>query len=243
MENSLDIALPPALISALKNQQVVLFLGAGASRGAVHPKEKKVPNGNDLRDLISDKFLGGQLKDRPLTQVAELAINETDLTEVQKFFRDIFIEFSPADFHKLIPTFQWHAIVTTNFDLLLESAYKANESRLQNLVKFVKNGQKFENELKKTTNGVSFLKIHGCIDFYMDAEIPLILSSEQYARYSKNRSRLFDRIGDWGHEFTILFCGYSISDPHIQSILFDLFDLGIRRPTFYCVSPNIRLHL
>ena len=42
-----------------------------------------------------------------------------------------------------------------------------------------------------------------------------------------------------GHEYPIVFVGYSISDPHIQQILFDLTDSDIVRPPFYLISPGI----
>jgi hypothetical protein len=47
---------------------------------------------------------------RSLAQIAELAISETDLT-VQEFIRDIFIEYTLAKFHKLIPRFVWTMII------------------------------------------------------------------------------------------------------------------------------------
>ena len=67
------------------------------------------------------------------------------------------------------------------------------------------------------------------------------LSSEmkQYASHTKNRERLFNRFRDLGHEYPIVFAGYSISDPHIQQILFDLTDPDINRPLFYLISPGI----
>jgi hypothetical protein len=49
--------LPPALITAVQEQRAILFLGAGASRDAIHPKGEPVPLGDKLRDKISDKFL------------------------------------------------------------------------------------------------------------------------------------------------------------------------------------------
>ena len=47
---------------------------------------------------------------RSLAQIAELAISETDLT-VQEFIRDIFIEYTLAKFHKLIPRFVWTMVI------------------------------------------------------------------------------------------------------------------------------------
>jgi SIR2-like domain len=93
--------------------------------------------------------------------------------------------------------------------------------------------------MKKAVNGIQYLKLHGCIDHYMDRDIPFILNSEQYARYFKNRTRMLDRFRDWGTEFPIIFCGYSMSDPHIQSILFDLFDMQQQRQMYYVVDPEI----
>jgi hypothetical protein len=37
------IEVPPTLIDAVKEQRAVLFLGAGASRGAKHPQSDQIP--------------------------------------------------------------------------------------------------------------------------------------------------------------------------------------------------------
>ncbi|MCH7960490.1 MAG: SIR2 family protein, partial [Candidatus Hydrogenedentes bacterium] len=124
-------------------------------------------------------------------------------------------------------------------DLLIERAYEPAHSPLQNLVPFVKDGEQVETKMKRAVDGVQYLKLHGCIDHYSDTENPLILTREQYARYSKNRTRLFDRMQDWGREFPIIFCGYSVSDPHIQSILYELFELGQARPMYFIVDPSV----
>jgi hypothetical protein len=39
---------------------------------------------NELRDLLADRFLGGKLKGRGLSQVAELAISESSTVIVQE---------------------------------------------------------------------------------------------------------------------------------------------------------------
>lgn len=54
--------LPPSLVTAVQEQRAILFLGAGAAIGAQHPKNLPIPLGDELRDKISEKFLGGQLK-------------------------------------------------------------------------------------------------------------------------------------------------------------------------------------
>ena len=231
--------IPPILKDAVKEQRAVLFLGAGASRNAKHPNGDQIPQGDSLRKLICHKFLGGKLMQRPLNAVAAMAANEAGLTEFQSYISDLFMPFEPADFHFLIPKFRWRAIVTTNFDLIVERAYANSTTPRQNLIKTVKDGDRFDTRLNKESNPVGFYKLHGCIESYSDLEIPLILSNEQYASYRKNRTRLYDRFRDLGYEYPIIFSGYSISDPHIQELLFDLTDPNIGRPPFYYISPEI----
>jgi tetratricopeptide (TPR) repeat protein len=212
-------------------------LGAGASYGALHPAKRKIPLGSELGDRISDKFLGGQLKDRPLTAVAAMAAAEVGLNQFQKFIREEFIDFQPADFHLLIPTFRWRAIATTNFDLIIERAYDKSRGANQSVVKSWKDGDLFDTHMREASDPVGLYKLHGCIDHYLDSESPLILSMEQYASYSAHRMRFYNRLRDIAYENPIVFCGYGLGDPHIQQFLFDLTDKTIKRPQYYFVNP------
>ena len=234
-----DITLSPSLISAVREQRAILFLGAGASVGAKAAGGEKIPIGDRLRDKLCDKFLGGQLKDRPLVAVAAIAAGEIGLIQMQKYIADMFGVFYPADFHALIPTFRWRAIASTNYDLIVERAYDRCDKPLQKYVKSVKNGDLFDDRMNATSDPVGLLKIHGCIEHYADAEIPLILGQEQYASYSAQRERLYMRLRDWAYECPLIFCGYSIADPHIQQIIFDMTDKSISRPMYYAVMPGV----
>ena len=231
--------LPASLTNAIRDQRAVLFLGAGANHQATHPAGKTIPQGNDLRDMICDKFLDGKLKDKPLIAVSAMASNEAGLTSVHSFLHDIFKPFGPAPHHLLIPTFRWRAIITTNFDLLVERAYDQTRNSLQHLVKSVKDGDNFDVRLHRETHPVGYYKLHGCIDHCHDPQIPIILGNEQYASYEVNRTRFYARFRDLGFECPLVFAGYSISDPHIQHILFDLTDPSIGRPSYFLVSPGI----
>jgi hypothetical protein len=77
--------IAPTLVDAIKEQRAVLFLGAGASRHAKYPNGDQIPQGDHLRDLICDKFLGGKLRQRPLIAAAAMAANEADLAAFQKY--------------------------------------------------------------------------------------------------------------------------------------------------------------
>ncbi len=148
------IEIPPALIAAIQEQRAVLFLGAGASRNAKHPKGDAMPQGDRLRDLICEKFLGGTLTERPLNAVAAMAANEVGLIAFQAYIRDLLAAFEPANFHFQIPQFRWRAIATTNFDLIIEKAYANAPTRLQALVTTVKDGDNFDVRQNNETNPV-----------------------------------------------------------------------------------------
>ena len=217
----------------------MLFLGAGASQGAEHPEDKRIPQSSKLHELICDKFLGERLKEKTLSFVSSLATNEVGLSEFQRYIRDLLLPFEPSNFHLLIPKFRWRAIVTTNLDLIVEKAYDRAEKRLQSLVKTVKDGDNFDRRLHEETTPVGFFKLHGCIDHFTDSDIPLVLGNEQYAGYKKNRIRFYARFRDLGYEYSIIFAGYSLSDPHIQELLFDLSAPEVPRPSYYLISPDI----
>lgn len=235
---SANSLLTPWLIDTIVRGDAILFLGAGASMGARSRGGEQAPSGNQLRDLLSDRFLGGALKDKSLAQIAELAKNEAGMPAVQGLIADLFKQLEPAPFHLLVPTFRWYAIVTTNFDLVLERAYSQCTEREQILSPVISDGDNFSAKLRDASQ-VLYLKLHGCISRSTDVQLPLILASEEYAKYRKNRDRLFKHFSDWGRERPIVFCGYDVGDPNIQQILFDLADLGTHRPHYGLVNPDL----
>jgi uncharacterized protein YqgV (UPF0045/DUF77 family) len=230
--------LPQSLINQINSGNVVLFLGAGASYGAIHSQKKKIPLGQELSDLIATKFLGENFKGQPLQYVSELAINETSLHEVQKYLYDYLIEFEPNPFHNIISQFKWKAIVTTNYDLLIEKVYNNTSSTFQNLVPFIKDGERIEDKMNGE-NSLIYLKLHGCLTNINDDSTPLILSPDQYVTHKTNRTRLFERFRDLSFEQPILFVGYGLADHDIRATLGHLESLGEGRPMSYMVGPNI----
>lgn len=230
--------LTPVLLQAIQRGDAILFLGAGASIGAKGKNGEAAPSGNQLRDMLCDLFLGGSLKDKSLAQVSELAKNESSLPAVQQAIKKVFEPLRPAGFHNLIPLFRWFAIVTTNYDLVIEQAYSECEERQQILAPILQDGDQFSEKLRDASQ-VIYLKLHGCITHITDPNLPLILASEEYAKHLKNRTRLFRHFADWARERPIIFCGYDVGDPNIQQILFDLADMGIQRPSYALVNSNM----
>jgi hypothetical protein len=232
------VNIPDILLDHIKEGQVVLFLGAGASAGAVHRDNKQPPLGQTLAELIADKFLGAKFRTRPLAQVAELAISETNLFAVQEYIASLFRDFYPNAFHKLIPKIVWKTIATVNYDLIIERAYDDVKDKLQNLVVFIKNGERIEQRLTGRSD-VLYLKLHGSITDINDDSTPLILTTDQYITHRQNRSRLFERLKELAIEHPILFAGVSLVDSDLRALLLELSQLGEVKPRSYLISPHL----
>lgn len=233
-----QIEVPPWVKDKILRGETILFLGAGASHGSAGKNGERPLNGSELRDKLSDKFLGGSLKSKTLAQVAEFAKSESSLSDVQRFVSELYEPLEPASFHLLVPEFRWQAILTTNYDFVIERAYQNAQSPRQILGRIVRDGDNF-GDVIKSLRQVPFLKLHGCLSVINDPELPLVLSTEEYAKYQKNRQRLFRQFEDWSREYPVVFCGYDLSDPNVQQILYDIGDASVNRPPFLMVQPNL----
>jgi hypothetical protein len=233
----LIMEIPPYLEEQVSSGKVVLILGAGASYRALDSNGKTAPSSNDLRDLLADRFLGGKLKSRSLSQVAEYAIGESDISTVQDYIRSLFDPLQPTEAHKLLPTFRWWGLATTNYDRIIETAYAQAAKAAQQLIPVIENGDRID-LYTRDSNTLLLLKLHGCITRTANPDCPLILTIDQYIDHRSGRSRLFDRLTDWGYEHVFVFIGHSLQDTDIRQILKDLTKGTATRARFFCVVPD-----
>jgi tetratricopeptide (TPR) repeat protein len=232
------MSIPRPLLDQIEQGNVVLFLGAGASFGSVSPNFPKIPNGQELSDMIAKKFLDDTYLNSALSFVSEVAQSETDLFTVQKFIYDIITPFEPNEKHKLIPTFKWRSIYTTNYDFIIEKSYSAVKDSIQDLSVVIRNTR--VQNIHATNKSLPYYKIHGCLSIINDLKLPLILTPDQYINHSENRERLFNKLLEEAHDYTFVFVGYSFADIEIRSILQLLEKEKEGRPRFYMVGPSIR---
>lgn len=230
--------LPRGLIDDTKTGRVILFLGAGASAGAITPGGAGPPLGDDLRDLLVEKYLEPSFSSRSLAVVAELAISERSLPEVQDFVADQYRHLSPAAFHEVIPTFKWRAIATTNYDQVVEKAYSANDDRVQVAVPILSNEDRVDEKLR-SDDQLALLKLHGCVTVTHREDLPLILTVDQYATHRENREYVFQRFEGWAREYPVVFVGYRLEDSDIREVLLKLTKSTAARPRYYLIAPDL----
>ena len=230
--------IPAPLRAAVENGAAVLMLGSGASLAARDGKGNRPPATPELARLLCAQFLSPEYEDHPLTQVADYAISESSLFEVQDFIRDQMLPFEPSASHLILPSFRWRAIVTTNYDQLIENAYSAHSAPVQKVVPLFKNTDRWDDVLRDA-DSVPLLKLHGCISKTHDEGCPLILSTEQYITYNVGRGRLFRLFQELAAERPFLYIGFSNTDPDIRALIHQLDAEKVGRPRSFLVTPSV----
>ena len=229
--------LPEALVSQVREGKVVLLLGAGASLECTNDEGNSPPTSTELARLLANKFLSASHDTYDLMAVAELAISETSLPSVQDYIASLLTEFKPSRGHTLLPTFRWHGLATTNYDRVVEIAYDRNSERLQNVAPVISNADSLDRALRGVAR-IALLKLHGCLSRTRDAEVPFILTPDQYVSHRKHRDYLFRTLKEWGCNNTLVAVGNSLRDPDLRQILIELDELGTSRPRYYLVGPD-----
>ena len=230
--------LPPALISAIREGNVCLFLGAGASIGAKDGQGRSAPSTRELVNQLDTKYLGGKYSTRSLQWVSQMAISETNLGDVQEYIASLLKPIEPATHHLILPTFKWHGIATTNYDQLVEKSYQHEKSPIQKCTPIISNDDRLS-DLIRSPEQLMLLKLHGCISRTRDENIPFILTPDQYVDHLDGRSRLFDLFEEWGREHPVVFIGHELEDSDVRSMLNRLEKKGLHRPRYYLVKPNV----
>lgn len=200
------IRIPNVLVDAVKQRQVVLFAGAGISMKVLGIAAK------DVRDAI-----GGEIqKDYPDYDITARSIeNACDeyaalndrIALVNRLASLIPQNAMPLQGHiATVKAFRF--IVSTNWDLLFEAAYRQIGQGYQVLVSEA-DAPNFNYDQH------NLLKIHGSAD----RPLTLIATSEDFENYPDTHPQLLDRVGDLLWNNTVLFVGYGFRDEHVRRLL------------------------
>lgn len=232
----LETAIPIGLINAVRDGNGMLLLGAGASIGALHPSGAKVPQAKDLCHFLHEKFIGGPRLSEQLAEVAEWSIHDHDVVTVQLAIRDLLEPFEPAGFHKCLPRFAFRAIATLNYDRIIEKAYAAVGDK--RLIPWISDNDRVLSS-RRTPEDFYLLKLHGCISRAESADVPLILSTDQYVNHKEGRVNVYGHFQTVASESPIIAVGSQVSDHDLREVLHWLSTAIKSLPQGYIVRPNM----
>ena len=172
------------LLRLLKKSNPILFTGAGFNYG-VTAKGRPLPMGSELKRQIITKILGFEQGSKEYIELAQSSLAEIcDFCENNNALRliDYLVEtFSnciPLESHKIISSYAWNKIYTTNIDDLLENTFAAD--------KLVVVNRPHPSTIQRQDR-IEYIKLHGCVRnqsekfvFSKDSYVDSMLQSRDY---------------------------------------------------------------
>ncbi len=187
------------------NGEAGLFIGAGVSREAGFVDWKGLLRAAaDELDLDIDKehdFLA-------LAQYqanARAGRNDINQQLIDAFVRDA----RPTAVHEFLPRLPIDTVWTTNYEQLLEDAYKAAGRHAETKLTIENLAQ------ARKRRDVTIYKMHGCVTLPHQA----VLTKQDYEDYDATRRLFTDSLKGDFIEKTLLFLGFSFTDPNVERIL------------------------
>lgn len=215
---------PPHLVNRIAEHQWVLFLGSGVSASCANEAGERPPTWRtlltQLADLIQDEVtreLARKLIERydllgAADHIRYSLVQEHNLNGYQSYLREAvegptIDRYKPSKLMEILLSLDPRVVFTTNFDKLFErgsnegyATYKFDDPGLSNAVRI----------------GTPVLvKLHGSVD----AIDRIVLTRNDYRRARRDGRSAFEMLSALSLTSTILFVGYSLSDPDIQLVL------------------------
>lgn len=222
------------LFNLIRNEEVVIWAGAGLSLYAGYPSGKTL--GEVLYSNLSESEKNIINPNSTLPDLAEeiYRIKGGNKNYIIKTLKNIFeIESTSTETHQLISKIpHFKTIITTNYDKLFENAYKnkANLILNHNNLPYIRKDQ------------TQIFKVHGDLS----SNENIIITKTDYNRFFQDQSEhnsFWTVIKERLTTNSILFLGYNLEDPNI-SVIFDKIteNLGDHRKECFLVAPDLPEH-
>lgn len=223
------------LFELIRKEEVVIWAGSGLSQYAGFPSGQTL--GSILVKNLSKAEQQNINVNLPLPDLAEefFRLKGNNRNTLIRILIDTFINKQPesTEYHErlsIIPHFK--TIITTNYDTLIEDAFKQNGQVV------ISSKQIAYLEKQKT----QIFKVHG------DLSEPdsIIITKSDYNKFFKDNSEndvYWNVIKERLTTKNVLFLGYNIEDPNV-SVIFDRITdaLGSNRKECFLVAPNLPQH-
>lgn len=197
------------LVERVNPADTILLFGAGASipSGA--------PSGAELARDLSRELAGGKVEGDDLMEACTLLENRIGRAALVGAVRDRLGRLKPDGGLLTVPEHPWHAIYSTNFDRLVETAY----TRAGRDLEVVRSN--FDFGKVGAPGRVTLYKIHGCIsqDESDGHKGRMVLTEVDYEEYEKYREMLYSRLADDLLSKDVLVVGQSLRDAHLRDLV------------------------
>lgn len=190
------------IYEAKENDQLVLFVGAGASADSGMPLW-----GEAISKIAKKMQLTANQSD--YLKIPQYYYNSRGKKEYTQLMRNIFRYeeyLTPTELHKSLLDLNTSTIITTNYDHLIENAAEENGQFICVV------SQDVDMPYRKSKK--ELIKMHG--DFEHDN---FVLKEDDYLNYSRNFKLIETYIKSIIGSKVVLFVGYSLNDPDVKHII------------------------
>ena len=196
-----------AVVLVPPNTTLVLGAGASVPSGA--------PSGTALAERLWKNVARQEPQSDDLTETATILERRFGRRNVIEEVRAALQPLQPTGGLLALPNFGWLDIFTTNFDLLLEIAYKRNKKKLSTI------RSNYDLTYNENRQEATLYKIHGCIsqDRSLGDKSSMIITEDDYTDFSKYRQSLFSLLTTRLLTGNVLVIGQRLRDRHLQDLV------------------------
>jgi len=214
---------PKALVTELASRRCIVFLGAGASAACQSQDGKKnPPNWTHFLDLLMfhmksriDETIINEFKSKEkFLEAAEIIKKSVPSADFSTFIRKELVtpRYLQSKVHEYVLEIDPKVVVTTNYDEIYDNYCKngsANEG--YNVSRYYD-----RNIVENLRSPVRLIvKAHGCVS----DPSQIVLTKSEYFKARQSFSSFYKILDALFLTHTILFLGYSLTDPDIQLVL------------------------
>lgn len=216
-------AIPNGLVEAVKRREAVLFAGAGISYPALELLAVNIKEeiGKDIQKDCPEY----DVSFRTFEDVCDEYVALNDRHSLVNRLAELIDKNAAPTVNHVAAVKAFRFIVTTNWDLLFEAAYREASQGYQVLSS---NGDAPNFSFDQH----NLLKIHGSAD----RPLTLIATSEDYESYPTTHKDLLDHLTYLLNNYTILFVGYGMRDEHVRRVLTQIRLRGVWARRAYAVG-------
>ena len=214
---------PEALVRELAERRCLIFLGSGASAGCVAKDGKSQPptweqfllNLRGKMQCDVEKGVAQQLIDeKRFLEAAEIICADVAAPDFSQFIRETFVtpKFNPSTVHRVVLNIDPKVTITTNYDDIYDTFCRSGDA-----VDGYNVARYYESHLVSDLRSPVRLivKAHGCVS----DPARIVLTRSQYFAHRRDYGGFFRVLDALFLSSSLLFVGYSLSDPDIQLIL------------------------
>lgn len=214
---------PPSLVEELAARRCIVFIGAGASAGCISAiDDNNPPTWIQLLDNLKNRISATQgtptidalIEKEKYLDAAEVIYNKLPAAEFSRAIRELFIQprYNESSIHESVLKIDPKVVVTTNYDDIYDR-YCRNGMAYDgyNVCKYYE--QHLATDLRSPVRII--VKAHGCVSDISK----IILTRSQYFRAKQVYHEFYAILNALFMTNTLLFIGYSMSDPDIQLVL------------------------